>query len=110
MSTQTPFPAIIRFRKSKSRTGILPVHGDGDSAAKSAKADWEVWITKRNPLRNIAILSSLARMKLSIWRCSQCEFDPMHFEALYYMARRHAGQREFSQSVSCLQKERISYR
>jgi tetratricopeptide (TPR) repeat protein len=32
------------------------------------------------------------------------EFDPMHFEALYYMARRHAGQREFSQSVSCYEK------
>jgi hypothetical protein len=25
------------------------------------------------------------------------EFDPKHFEALYYFAGRHAGEREFSQ-------------
>ncbi len=32
------------------------------------------------------------------------EFDPMHFDALYYMARRHAGQREFSPAVSFYEK------
>lgn len=32
------------------------------------------------------------------------EFDPMHFDALYYMARRHAGQRKFSQAVSFYEK------
>ena len=32
------------------------------------------------------------------------EFDPMHFDALYYMARRHAGQKEFSPAVSFYEK------
>jgi len=32
------------------------------------------------------------------------EFDPKHFEALYYFAGRHAGEREFSQAVSFYEK------
>jgi tetratricopeptide (TPR) repeat protein len=32
------------------------------------------------------------------------EIDPWNFEALYYMARRYAAQREFSQAVSCYKK------
>jgi len=32
------------------------------------------------------------------------EFDPKHFEALYYFAVRHAAEREFSQAVSFYEK------
>ncbi len=32
------------------------------------------------------------------------EFDREHFEALYYMAGRHAAEREFSQAVSFYEK------
>lgn len=32
------------------------------------------------------------------------EFDPKHFDALYYMAGRHAAEKEFSQAVSFYEK------